>query len=95
MSINNTSSPIVSVIVPIYNREKYIARCVDSILKQTYTDFELILVDDGSKDTSLAICQNYATKDSRVKVLHQENAGVSAARNLDIDNAKCPLFIRL
>jgi len=77
--------PSISVIVPVYNVEKYIHRCVDSILNQTYTDFELILVDDGSPDNCGAICDEYAQKDSRVVVIHQENGGLSAARNAGID----------
>ena len=71
----------ISVIIPVYNVEKYLSQCIESILSQTYKDFELILVDDGSKDKSLQICQQYADIDSRVKVLHQENSGVSVARN--------------
>lgn len=70
-----------SVIVPIYNVEKYLRECVDSILSQTFGDFELILVNDGSKDSSGAICDEYAEKDSRVKVIHKENGGLSDARN--------------
>jgi len=85
---SDTSNPKVSVIVPIYNREKYIARCIDSILRQTFMNFELILVDDGSKDRSLAICEEYAKKDERIVVLHKENGGVSSARNLGIDKAR-------
>lgn len=73
--------PTISVIVPVYKVEKYIHRCVDSILGQTYADFELILVDDGSPDNCGAICDEYAAKDSRVVVIHQENGGLSAARN--------------
>ena len=79
--------PTISVIVPVYNVEKYIHRCVDSILNQTFTDFELILVDDGSPDNCGAICDEYAAKDSRVRVIHQENGGLSAARNAGIDAA--------
>ena len=75
----------ISVIVPVYKVEKYIHRCVDSILGQTYADFELILVDDGSPDNCGAICDEYAAKDSRVVVIHQENGGLSAARNAGID----------
>lgn len=71
----------VSIIVPIYNAEKTISRCVESILSQTYSDFELILVDDGSSDYSLDICNNYEQQDSRVKVFTQKNAGPSSARN--------------
>lgn len=70
-----------SIILPIYNVEAYLRDCVDSILQQTFTDYELILVDDGSKDGSPAICDEYAKKDNRIKVVHQQNAGQSAARN--------------
>ena len=72
--------PRLSIIVPIYNGEKYLSKCIDSILAQNYTDFELILVDDGSRDGSLAICREYAERDSRVTVFHKENAGLVAAR---------------
>lgn len=75
----------ISVIIPIYKAEFYLHRCVDSILRQTFTDFELILVDDGSPDGCPAICDEYARKDSRIHVIHQENMGVSAARNCGID----------
>ena len=77
--------PEISVIVPIYKVEPYLARCVDGILAQSFTDFELILVDDGSPDNCGAICDEYARKDSRVHVIHQENSGLSAARNAGID----------
>ncbi len=77
--------PKISVIVPVYKVEKYIHRCVDSILNQTFRDFELILVDDGSPDNCGAICDEYAQKDGRVVVIHQENGGLSAARNVGID----------
>lgn len=77
--------PTISVIIPVYKTETYIRQCVDSILNQTYTDFELILVDDGSPDECGAICDEYAAKDSRVVVLHQKNGGLSAARNAGID----------
>lgn len=78
----------ISVIVPVYNTEKYLNKCIDSILAQTFTDFELLLVDDGSTDNSGFICDEYAKKDKRVKVFHKENGGVSRARNLGIDNAQ-------
>ena len=81
------TTPQISVIVPVYNVEKYLAECVDSVLSQTFTDFELLLIDDGSKDGSGAICDEYAAKDSRVRVFHKENGGVSSARNLGLDNA--------
>ena len=77
----------VSVIVPVYKAEKYLHRCVDSILAQTFTNFELILVDDGSPDGSGALCDEYAQKDSRVRVIHKENGGVASARQCGIDNA--------
>ena len=77
----------VSIIVPVYQVENYIRQCVDSILAQTFTDFELILVDDGSKDRSRQICDEYAKADDRVKVIHQENGGLSDARNKGMDQA--------
>lgn len=76
---------MISVIVPVYKVEVYLRRCVDSILGQTFDDFELILVDDGSPDGCPAICDEYAVKDARVHVIHQENGGLSAARNAGID----------
>jgi len=80
-------NPKVSVIVPVYNAEKYLHRCVDSLLAQSFTDFEVLLVDDGSPDHSGEICDAYARKDSRVKVFHKENGGVSSARQCGLDNA--------
>ena len=77
--------PQISVIVPVYQVEKYIHRCVESILNQTFFDFELILVDDGSPDNCGAVCDEYAVRDSRVIVIHQQNGGLSAARNAGID----------
>ena len=79
---------MVSIIVPIYNVEQYISKCIESILAQTYRDFELILVDDGSPDMCGTICDEYARTDSRVYVIHQENKGLSAARNAGISLAK-------
>ena len=64
---------LISVIVPVYNTEQYLHRCIDSVLAQTYTDFELLLIDDGSKDSSGAICDEYAAQDARVRVFHKEN----------------------
>ena len=81
-------SPKISVIVPVYNAEKWLRRCVDSILVQIFTDFELLLIDDGSTDGSGAICDEYAMLDSRVRVFHKPNGGVSSARNFGLDNAK-------
>lgn len=79
--------PQISIIVPVYNVEPYLRRCVDSILAQTFTDFELILVDDGSPDNCGVICDEYARIDSRVKVIHQENKGQAAARNAAVREA--------
>ena len=78
---------MISVIVPVYNTEKYLDRCIQSILSQTYIDFELLLINDGSTDSSAAICDKYAELDSRVRVFHKDNSGVSSARNLGLDNA--------
>lgn len=80
--------PMVSVIVPVYNAEQTLRRCVTSILEQQFTDLELLLVDDGSTDASGEICDEFAARDARVTVLHQENAGVSAARNRALEQAK-------
>lgn len=82
------SNPKISVIIPVYNAEDTLRRCVDSILSQTFTDFECLLINDGSKDRSGEICDEYAAKDSRVRVFHKENGGVSSARNIGLDNAK-------
>ena len=71
----------ISIIVPIYNTEQYLHRCIDSVLAQSYKDFELLLIDDGSKDSSGTICDEYAEKDSRVRVFHKENGGLTSARN--------------
>ena len=79
---------MISIIVPVYKVEKYIRKCIESILNQTYKDFELILVDDGSPDDSGAICDEYAEQDSRIKVLHQRNAGQASARNAGLAVAK-------
>lgn len=80
--------PIVSVIIPVYNKAQFLVSCIESVLSQTYKDFEVILVDDGSTDDSLLICKKYAEKNPFVKVYHQENAGASAARNYGIDIAQ-------
>lgn len=77
----------ISVIVPVYNASTYIGRCIESVQAQTYKKWELILVDDGSKDDSLNICSEYASKDTRIHVIHQENAGPGIARNTGIDMA--------
>lgn len=81
------AKPKVSIIVPVYNVEKFLHRCVDSIVAQTFTDFECILIDDGSPDNCPAICDEYAKKDSRIKVVHQNNKGPSGARNTGLLNS--------
>ena len=80
--------PLISVIVPVYKVEEYLARCVDSILGQTYRNLEILLVDDGSPDRCGAICDEYAARDSRIRVIHKENGGLSSARNAAIDVAR-------
>lgn len=80
--------PTISIIVPVYKAEDYLPECLDSILAQTFTDFELILINDGSPDNSGAICDSYAKKDNRIKVIHQTNGGASAARNVGIQKAQ-------
>lgn len=84
--------PLISVIVPVYRVEKYLHRCVESILSQTYTNFELILVDDGSPDNCGYLCDEYTQKDSRIRVIHRENGGLSAARNSGIEIARGEYF---
>ena len=79
--------PLISVIVPVYKVEKYLVRCLDSILSQTLEDFELWLVDDGSPDVCPQICDEYSEKDSRIKVIHKQNGGLSSARNAALDRA--------
>lgn len=81
-------NPLISVIVPVYKVERYLHTCIDSVLNQIYKNLELILVDDGSPDNCPIICDEYAAKDIRVKVIHKENGGVSTARNVALDNAQ-------
>ena len=75
------TKPQISIIIPVYNAEKYLRKCIESVIAQTYKDWEAILVNDGSKDSSLAICQEYADKEERIRVIDKENGGVSSARN--------------
>ena len=84
----NLNNPLITVIVPIYHVEKYLHRCIDSIIGQTYKNLEIILVDDGSGDACSGICDEYARKDSRIVVIHKENGGLSDARNKGIEIAK-------
>ena len=78
---------MISIIIPVYNIEKYIGKCISSVVSQTFSDFELLLINDGSTDSSLKICTDWAEKDSRIKVITKENGGVSSARNLGLDSA--------
>jgi Glycosyltransferases involved in cell wall biogenesis len=80
--------PLISVIVPVYKAEEFLPKCINSILSQTYTNFELLLIDDGSPDNSGKICDEHASKDSRVRVFHKQNGGVSSARNLGLREAR-------
>lgn len=79
---------VISVIIPVYKAEKYLSRCIASLLAQSFTAFELLLIDDGSPDNSGKICHDWAERDCRIRVLHQRNAGVSTARNKGLDEAK-------
>lgn len=85
---SNTHNPLVSVIIPVYNVEQYVCECVDNIISQTYSNIEILLIDDGSTDRSGAICDEYKQRDNRIIVIHQNNQGLSCARNTGIDNAK-------
>lgn len=76
---------LISIIVPVYKVEKYLDKCVESIVEQTYKNLEIILVDDGSPDNCPAMCDEWAQKDSRIKVIHKENGGLSSARNAGLD----------
>lgn len=87
MDTKTGHTPEISVIIPVFNAEKTLERCVGSILSQSFRDWELILVDDGSTDRSGEMCDSYMAQDGRIKVLHQENKGVSSARNLGLDHA--------
>ena len=78
---------IISVIIPVYNVEKYLSRCIESVLNQTYRNLEILIVDDGSTDDSLNICRRYEKKDKRIKVIHQDNGGLSSARNKGLMNS--------
>ncbi|MBQ7596194.1 MAG: glycosyltransferase family 2 protein [Clostridia bacterium] len=106
MCIQSSENPLITVVIPIYKVEKYIRRCVESVLAQTYKNLEIILVDDGSPDNCPRICDEYAENDARVKVIHRENGGLSAARNsgikiaqgeyisfIDSDDYVSPLYI--
>ena len=79
---------MASIIIPVYQAEKYIRRCLDSVIHQTYKDFEVVIIDDGSTDKSGSICDEYASRDHRLHVYHQDNQGVTAARYAGMKNAK-------
>ncbi len=87
--------PKISIIVPVYNAEEYLRKCLDSILSQTFSDWECILVDDGSKDKSGIICDEYAISDKRFKVIHKKNGGVSTARQVGTDSASGDFIIHV
>lgn len=87
------NNPLISILLPVYNTSAYLPQCLDSVLAQTYTNLQVVLVDDGSKDNSLEICQDYAAKDSRVEVYHQENQGVATARNVLLSKIKGDYFL--
>ena len=82
-----SNEPLISVIIPVYKVEKYLNKCVDSVLNQTYKNLEIILVDDGSPDKCPEICDEYAKKDDRIKIIHKQNGGLSDARNVGIEKS--------
>ncbi len=84
----NVKNELISIIVPVYNVEKYLSECIDSLIYQTYSNIEIILIDDGSTDSSGDICDNYSKKDKRIKVIHKENTGLSDSRNIGINQSK-------
>lgn len=86
--MNGSTNPKISVIIPVYKAEKYIHKCITSLFNQTFKDYEILLIDDGSPDNSGKICDYYAQKDTRIRVVHKENGGVSSARQCGIDHAK-------
>ena len=78
---------LISVVLPIYNVDKYLTKCIETVINQTYKDIEIILVDDGSTDNSSTICDTFKEKDNRIKVIHKKNGGLSDARNIGLKNA--------
>ena len=85
--MKKVSNPLISVIIPVYKVEKYLDKCIDSVINQTYNNLEIILVDDGSPDNCPKMCDEYAKKDKRIKVIHKENGGVGSARNKGIEKS--------
>lgn len=90
---NNSAGPLLSIITPVYNTEKFLDLCITSIIEQEYQNWELLLINDGSTDRSLEICQRYAEQDSRIRVFSQENAGQSVARNVGLDHMRGELVV--
>ena len=78
---------LVSIVIPVYNSEKYLSECIDSILSQRYSNIEILIIDDESKDNSMQICREYEASDKRIKILHQKNGGIGKARNTGLKNA--------
>ena len=95
MSDIKQKSPLISVILPVYNAEKYLAEAIDSILNQTFTDFEFIIINDGSTDNSLSILQSYQTQDSRIRLFSRENKGIVMTMNEGIDLARGEWLARM
>ena len=87
------SQELISVIIPVYNVEQYLAECVNSVCRQTYQNLEIILVNDGSTDASGQICQELADQDARIRLIHQENQGLSGARNTGIEHSSADYLI--
>lgn len=84
---NRTMQPLISIVIPVYNAERYINKCIDSVLSQSYANWELLLIDDGSSDDSGRICDGYSKKDDRIRTFHKRNGGVGSARNVGIEQA--------
>lgn len=91
IAMSDVSNPLISIIVPAYNVERYLAQCIESIINQTFQEWELLLIDDGSTDKSGVICDEYAKRDSRIRVLHKENSGQADSRNIALDMARADL----
>lgn len=84
---NAMENGLVSIVIPVYNSEKYLSECIDSILSQRYSNIEILIIDDESKDNSMQICREYEASDKRIKILHQKNGGIGKARNTGLKNA--------
>ncbi|MEG1546552.1 MAG: glycosyltransferase, partial [Bacteroides sp.] len=86
------NTPLISIIIPVYNVEQFLPQCLESVLAQTFTDLEIILINDGSTDSSAQICDNYSSRDERIKVVHKSNTGQADSRNLGISIASASLI---